>query len=68
MLTVSGPNIGGLKAYERAGFIIEGRLREASFRDNRFHDKLTMSVLKSEWRDRKTTGNVYIKTFSEVLK
>ena len=51
MLTVSEPNIGGLKAYEKAGFKIEGRLREASFRDNKFHDKLTMSILKSEWKD-----------------
>ena len=50
--TVSEPNLGGLKAYEKSGFIIEGRLREASFRDNEFHDKLTMSILKSEWEGR----------------
>ena len=49
MLTVSETNIGGLKAYEKAGFKFEGRLREASFRDNKFHDKLIMSILKSEW-------------------
>ncbi|SNR14198.1 GNAT family N-acetyltransferase [Tenacibaculum jejuense] len=57
MLTVSEPNIGGLKAYEKSGFKIEGRLREASFRDNGFHDKLIMSILKSEWKERKTTAN-----------
>ena len=57
MLTVSEPNIGGLKAYEKSGFRIEGRLRESSFRDNDFHDKLIMSILKSEWKERKTTGN-----------
>ncbi|MCD4695996.1 MAG: GNAT family N-acetyltransferase [Bacteroidales bacterium] len=57
MLTVSEPNLGGLKAYEKSGFKIEGRLREASFRDNEFHDELTMSILKSEWKERKTTGN-----------
>ncbi|BDD01452.1 GNAT family protein [Persicobacter psychrovividus] len=52
MLTVSEPNIGGLKAYEKSGFKIEGRLREASFRDNEFHDKLIMSILKSEWNEK----------------
>jgi len=57
MLSVSEPNIGGLKAYEKSGFKIEGRLREASFRDNEYHDKLTMSILKSEWKGRKTTDN-----------
>ncbi len=51
MLTVSEPNIGGIKAYERAGFKIEGRLRQASFRDNEFHDKLIMSILKLEWEN-----------------
>ncbi len=50
MLTVSEPNIGGLKAYEKAGFKIEGRLREAAFRDNKFHDKLIMSILKSKYK------------------
>jgi len=56
MLTVSEPNIGGLKAYKKAGFKIEGRLREASFRDNKFHDKFIMSILKSEWKSRKITN------------
>ncbi len=52
MLTVSEPNVGGLKAYDKSGFKIEGRLREAAFRDNKFHDKLVMSVLKSEWKNK----------------
>jgi len=58
MLTVSEPNIGGLKAYEKAGFKYEGRLREAAFRDNEFHNKIIMSVLKSEWKERIATGNI----------
>ncbi len=49
MLTVSGPNIGGVKSYKRAGFKEEGILRDACFRDNKYHDKLVMSILKSEW-------------------
>ena len=48
MLTVSEPNIGGVKAYKKAGFITEGKHRQACFRDGEFHDKLIMSVLKEE--------------------
>lgn len=49
MLTVSVPNVGGVKAYEKAGFKLEGRLRDACLREGKFHDKLVMSVLKREW-------------------
>lgn len=49
-LTVSEPNTGGKKAYEKAGFKYEGTLRQASFRDNKYHDLIMMSVLKSEWK------------------
>ena len=49
-LTVSEPNIGGIKAYENAGFKIEGILRQACFRDNEYHNKIIMSILKSEWK------------------
>lgn len=49
MLTVSVPNEGGVKAYLRAGFQIEGRLRQACYRNHAFHDKLVMAVLNPEW-------------------
>ena len=49
MLTVSEPNAGGVKAYRKAGFAVEGRLRQACCRQGRFHDKLVMSVLHEEW-------------------
>lgn len=49
MLTVSQPNIGGIKAYTKAGFQIEGVLREACYRDGAFHDKIIMSMLRSEF-------------------
>jgi RimJ/RimL family protein N-acetyltransferase len=52
MLTVSEPNIGGVKSYLKAGFKQEGILREASFRDGQFHNKIVMSVLKSEWNSK----------------
>ncbi|MBB1139359.1 GNAT family N-acetyltransferase [Myroides sp. WP-1] len=49
MLTVSQPNIGGVKAYERAGFKVEGVLRDACYRDHAFHDKIVMSILQAEY-------------------
>ena len=50
MLTVSEWNTGGVKAYAKAGFVVEGRLRQAACRQGVFHDKLVMSVLKAEWQ------------------
>ena len=49
MLTVSAPNIGGIRAYENAGFKKEGIMRNACFRDGQFHDKIIMSILRDEW-------------------
>ena len=50
MLTVSESNLGGIKAYTKAGFVVEGRLRAACYRNGLFHDKIVMSVLKEEWQ------------------
>lgn len=50
MLTVSQPNIGGVKAYEKAGFIVEGILKEACYRDGVFHDKIVMAMLRSSYQ------------------
>ena len=47
---VDSENKGGIRAYEKAGFILESRLRAANFRDGRYFDKLIMSVLRSEWK------------------
>ena len=48
-LTVSALNIGGIKAYTRAGFQQEGVLRQACYRDGVYHDKIVMSILRPEW-------------------
>lgn len=50
MLTVSEPNIGAFNAYKKAGFVFEGKLREACFRDGAYHDKIVMSILRSEYK------------------
>jgi len=39
-----------IRAYRRCGFVIEGRSREAIFRDGQWWDELAMSVLESDWR------------------
>jgi len=38
-------NTRAIRAYEKAGFVVEGRRREAVFHDGRFHDELIMGVL-----------------------
>jgi RimJ/RimL family protein N-acetyltransferase len=48
-LRVDAENLGGIRAYEKAGFIHEARLRQADFRDGKYRDDLIMSVLRSEW-------------------
>ena len=39
-----------IRAYERCGFVIEGRARESIWRNGRWWDELAMSVLESDWR------------------
>jgi diamine N-acetyltransferase len=41
-------NPGAIRAYEKAGFIHEGRERQAEYMDGQFIDVLRMSILKSE--------------------
>jgi len=48
-LHVDVENLGGIRAYEKAGFIHEARLRESDYREGRYCDDLIMSVLRSEW-------------------
>ncbi|MGG5578678.1 GNAT family N-acetyltransferase [Myroides sp. C15-4] len=50
MLTVSQLNYGGVKAYKRAGFTVEGVLKEACYRDGIYHDKIVMALLRSEYK------------------
>lgn len=49
-LRVYENNIGGKKCYERSGFIMEGKLREAGFSDGRFIDHYIMSVLRRDFQ------------------
>jgi diamine N-acetyltransferase len=47
-LRVFENNPRAIRAYEKAGFVHEGRLRQAEFRDGKYIDVLMMSRLKDE--------------------
>ena len=49
-LRVYANNPRAIRAYEKIGFVHEGRLRQAHYADHRYHDVLIMSVLRSEWK------------------
>jgi RimJ/RimL family protein N-acetyltransferase len=49
-LAVFSFNERAIRSYRKVGFTVEGRAREAIFRDGRFWDEITMSILEPEWR------------------
>ena len=49
-LAVFAFNERAISSYRKVGFVVEGRAREAIWRDGRFHDEIQMSVLEDEWR------------------
>ncbi len=38
-----------IRSYRKVGFILEGRAREAIWRDGRHWDELQMSILEGDW-------------------
>jgi RimJ/RimL family protein N-acetyltransferase len=52
-LTVAPFNPAGIRAYEKAGFVEEGRHRESVWHDGRWYDEVLMSVLDHEWAARR---------------
>lgn len=48
-LGVNAENIGGVKAYQKAGFVHEGVLRQEQYRNFRYYDAIRMSLLRSEY-------------------
>ena len=49
-LDVYETNPGARRVYERVGFVYEGTLRHAIFREGRYVDVVRMSILADEWR------------------
>ncbi|WP_313813345.1 GNAT family protein [Glutamicibacter sp.] len=48
-LRVASFNTRALKAYEKAGFTLEGRERDSYFHDGAFHDELILGLLDREY-------------------
>jgi len=48
-LRVYSHNVYAIRTYEKVGFVHEGRLRKAVFRDGEYYDLIMMSVLRDEW-------------------
>jgi RimJ/RimL family protein N-acetyltransferase len=49
-LRVFETNPRAIRAYEKAGFTLEGRQRKAEFQNGKYIDVLVMSILAEEWR------------------
>ena len=57
-LHVYETNPRGKRSYEKVGFFVDGRLRQARFLEGKYVDVFIMSILKSEWEsERKNRGN-----------
>jgi RimJ/RimL family protein N-acetyltransferase len=52
-LGVNAANVGGVKAYENAGFVREGVLRQEQYRNFEYYDVIRMSILRSEYAQRR---------------
>jgi RimJ/RimL family protein N-acetyltransferase len=48
-LTVFSFNERAIRSYQKAGFRIEGRAREAIAREERYWDEIQMGILRDEW-------------------
>ena len=51
-LGVAPYNPAGIRAYEKAGFVEEGRYRESVLHDGHWYDEVLMSILDREWAAR----------------
>jgi RimJ/RimL family protein N-acetyltransferase len=49
-LDVIGYNGRAIRAYEKAGFVEEGRLRSAIYRDGNYFDRIMMGILSGNNR------------------
>lgn len=52
-LRVFSTNLRARHSYEKAGFVLEGTLRQAVYRHGQYADTLIMSILRPEWLARR---------------
>ena len=45
-------NIAEQRALSKVGMSVEGRIRDAEYRDGRYHDHILYSILRTEWASR----------------
>jgi RimJ/RimL family protein N-acetyltransferase len=55
-LRVFETNQGAIRSYEKAGFTLEGKFREAQYLEGKYVNVMIMSVLSSEWQTIKNKG------------
>jgi RimJ/RimL family protein N-acetyltransferase len=49
-LTVFSFNERAIRSYRSVGFVVEGRAREAIWREGRWWDEISMSILDADWK------------------
>ena len=47
-----------MRSYEKVGFVKEGVLRDAVYREGRYWDEVVMAILRREWKNDLPTGSV----------
>lgn len=52
MLRVYDYNKRAIRAYQKAGFVEEGRMRQSMYQEGKYYDTVIMSVLRNEWDGR----------------
>ncbi|MSO55863.1 MAG: N-acetyltransferase [Acidobacteria bacterium] len=55
-LGVNAANERAVRAYEKAGFVREGLLRQEQFRNGRYYDVVRMAVLRGEYKPANSRG------------
>ena len=48
-LSVFADNRRGIRAYEKAGFVREGCVRQSFYRGGAYHDEVFYGLLRAEW-------------------
>ena len=51
-LMVFGYNPRAIRSYEKAGFVVEGRVRQTLHREGQRHDEFYMGILRDEWKEK----------------
>jgi len=62
-LSVNSDNPAAIAAYRKAGFVEEGRLREAYFRGGRWHDDVKMGMLERDFQQRDKPTALRVEVF-----